>query len=526
MKLESVRGREKWPHRLSERIKNRCWAALTRRLDGDSLRSVLRDPKGDGQARLYLPAGDTESYEYYKEWSGQRDFELLILPERVTPDYVLSLNSKPGLLGLGLGVDGPRKYVVPGGRFQEMYGWDSYFIALGLVRDGLVDLAQEMVDQLVYEVERYGAILNANRTYYLTRSQPPFLTSLLRLFPETEPSWIERGLRAAVFEYDNVWTGPNRLMKCGLSRYYCSGIGYPPETLLRHYGSILKPYADALNLTVEGYRAAYLARRVFSPELDAYFKEDRAVRESGHDTSYRLEGICTRLCTVDLNSLLYRYERDLADILLAKFPNGLDGIPPAEVWCERAQGRQRMMTQLCWSRDQFFDFDTRTEACTDFCSATNFFPLWAGLATREQAARMVEALERLIEPGGIAGTTEASRGPVIEERTPRQWDFPFGWAPHQMLIWEGLRNYGYEREASDLALRWIKMLTQNAIDSHGVLMEKYNVVTGSDELFAEYANQGSANEGFGWTNASYQLGLDLLRAEQRRELDEMGGGPV
>lgn len=521
--MESLKKPDGWPRKLSEQIKNRSWAALTRCLDQASLMAVLSDPKGDGRARLYLPSGDSDSYAYYGPLQTQYEFELLVLPERVTPEYVLSLNSQPGLLGLGLGSDGPRRYVVPGGRFQEMYGWDSYFIVLGLVRDGLIDLAQEMVDQLVYEVENYGAILNANRTYYLTRSQPPFLTSLLRLFPDADDDWLERGLRAAVREYDAVWMGPTRLTECGLSRFFCAGIGYPPETLMRHYGQIMKPFADVLNVTVEQYREAYLARRVCPPELDAYFTEDRAVRESGHDTSYRLEGVCTRLCTVDLNSLIYRYERDIAEFLSTRFSRGLAGIPEAETWHRRAGKRQQLMTQLCWNENQFFDFDEGANTCTGFCSATNFYPLWAGLATQEQAAHMVEALNRLVEPGGIAGCTEASRGPVDAIRTPRQWDFPFGWAPHQMLIWEGLKDYGYEREATDLAFRWVKMLTQNAMESGGVLMEKYNVATGSHELFAEYANQGVANEGFGWTNASYQVGLDLLRPEQRKELDDLKG---
>lgn len=515
------------PARVSAAIRERYWPALTRRMDGESLLRVVADPKVGGAPRLYLPHGDKASHAYYGELRG--DFSLHVLPEQITPGLVLELNRAPGLLGLGFDEQGqPIPYVVPGGRFNEMYGWDSYFIALGLVQDGLVSLAKGMADQLIYQIEHYGAILNANRTYYLTRSQPPFLTSFLRLLlgHVQDPGWLERGIRAAIKEYDQVWMGPSRLRKGGLSRYHCSGIGYPPETLMRHYGAILQPHAEAAGMTVAQYRVAYLAREVAPPELDAYFRQDRAVRESGHDTSYRLEGVCTHLCTVDLNSLLYRYEKDIADLLEQHFGGALGGCPPAETWRQRAQRRQLAMTSLCWRGDGFFDYDWRAGRATDFVSATNLYPLWAGLATAEQAEAMLATVDSLSQRGGVAGTTLASRGELSETRTARQWDYPYGWAPHQMLLWQGLSDYGYRQQAEDLALRWCSMLTQNAIDFNGVLAEKYDLVSGSHEVFAEYGNQGSEfryvpSEGFGWTNASYQVGLATASAGGRAALDSL-----
>ncbi len=525
--LDSLNGPA--PLRIGGAIRERYWDELTRKMDHGSLATVLSDPKGDGVPRLYLPRSDRRSWEYYSQLRDS-DYQRLPLDLPLTSRDSLSLNSAPGLLGLAFDAAGePLPYVVPGGRFNEMYGWDSYFIGLGLVADGKVELARAMVDHMVYQIDWYGAILNANRTYYLTRSQPPFLTSFLRLLADrvNDLDWIERVLRACSREYETVWMGPDRRLSCGLSRYFCRGVGYPPETLPRHYGQTMAPFARDLGMTVEEFRLAYLAREVAPPELDDYFQEDRAVRESGHDTSYRLEGICTRLATVDLNSLLYRYEKDIADLLDRWFSGTLKGLPSSQCWRERAAARSRLVTKLCWTQEGFFDHDTRQGAPTGFASATNLYPLWAGLASPEQAALMVDkVLPELVEAGGVAGGTESSRGPLSARRTARQWDFPYGWAPHQMLLWQGLRDYGYEELAGELAYRWTRMLTQCAIDYNGVLAEKYDLVGCSHEVFAEYANQGAhvryvPREGFGWTNASYQIGLALLSDSQRRTLDSL-----
>lgn len=495
-------------------------------MDPEHLDRVLDDPKGDGVRRLYLPPGDRSSHSYYERLTRAHDFELHTLPLQVTPEFVLRLNRAPGLLGLGLGPSGePLSYVVPGGRFNEMYGWDSYFIALGLAADGRLDLAGQMFEQLLYQIEHYGAVLNANRTYYLTRSQPPFLTSYLRLL--LDHGWqgvdLTRALGCAMREYQQVWTSPLRVRAGGLSRYRCSGIGYPPETLIRHYGQIMEPFARAEGMELEEFRLAYLERRVAPPELDHYFHQDRAVRESGHDTSYRLEEKATDLCTVDLNALLYRYEVDLAELLETAGP--IEGFPPSPVWRERARSRARLMTELCWEPGRgFFDYDWRRGERTGFESATNLYPLWAGLATREQAEVMLdETLARLTEAGGLVSGTSASRGELHPHRTARQWDFPYGWAPHQMLVWQGLLDYDCPELAADLAWRWTSMLARCASEDYGVLAEKYDVVQQTHRVNVEYPNQGVEGEaaGFGWTNASYQVGRTLLDPAQRQILERL-----
>lgn len=512
LQLDVEKLRENPVDRLSTAIRSRCWNGLTRRLDGRGLEKVLRDPKSDGKLRLYVPAGDRAAQDYYR---GMTDCELIVLPDPITPDYVVGLNHRPGLVTLAMRQGQPLPYVVPGGRFNEMYGWDSYFIALGLIEDGKSELAEAILEHFLYEIEHYGCILNANRTYYLTRSQPPFLTSLARALA-VEGKLLERVVRAARREYHEVWMGPTRLTDCGLSRYFCSGYGMPPETLMRHYGQLLGPYAEAHGLSLQDFRYQYEERRIVVPELDDYFREDRSVRESGHDTSYRLEGISTELCPVDLNSLLYRYELDLME---------MDPVN-AEDWGSRARRRKRLMDELCWDQEagQYFDLNWKTGKSTGFESCTNLFPLWAGLASPKQAGELVKwLLPHLEQAGGLAGGSLESRGEVGPLRTPRQWDYPYGWAPHQMLVWKGLEDYGYSDDSSRLAFKWLRMMTQNAMDFNGVVPEKYDVVQCSHEVKAEYTNVGAdfdyvSLEGFGWTNASYQVGLHYLEADQVQQL--------
>lgn len=479
---------------LSDSIRERCWKGLTRRIDGKFLESVLSDSKMAGPGRLYLPQGDQRAQHYY------RDFPFELVPSDFSPEWVASLNDRPGLLGLAVAEE-PLPYAVPGGRFNEMYGWDSYFIALGLLQDGHQELARSMLEHQLYQIRHYGQVLNANRTYYLTRSQPPFLTAFVSAIleqGEVDASWLRGALATAMQEYATVWACPPRATPCGLSRYFDRGRGQPPETEPGHYDAV----RESLN--------------------DEYFLHDRAVRESGHDTTYRLDGCCAHLCTVDLNSLLYRYEVDLADLLERHCEGVLPGHPPASLWRERARQRQRWLNELCWdeSEGQFFDFDFTTGRRRNYQSATCLWTLWAGLATPKQAERLVEAVQPLVQKGGLAATSEVSRGPLSASRPARQWDFPFGWAPHQMLAWEGLHRYGIE---TDWCWRWMKMMTDNARDYNGVIPEKYDVQAATHQAFAEYGNEGTdfsylTREGFGWTNASYQVGLKRLSWEQRRSL--------
>jgi alpha,alpha-trehalase len=547
--LDPERLHENPVRRISRMIREVFWDGLTRTLDAEGLISVAIDAKGEGtdldrRPRVYVPHGDTKALAYYERLARERPelgFEVGRLPETATPEYVLSLNECPGILSLVLvededGVSRGLPFVVPGGRFNELFGWDSYFIVLGLLHDRRTELARGMVDHFLYEIEHYGQILNANRSYFLTRSQPPFLTAMgwavYEHLPEGEErdAWFAGVIRAAIREYESVWTSPPKLSDTGLSRYCARGIGTPPETEAGHYDGHLKPYAEAAGMDVISYGKAVRQRDVVDPELDEYFVHDRTLRESGHDNSYRLEGRAANLCTVDLNSLLYRYEIDIARALKEVLGGALetsDGtVHGSAEWEERAERRRDRMSRLCWNEERglFFDYDFVEEEQTGFESVTALYPLWAGLATREQAAMLVRQVPLFEEAGGLASTTEASRGPISEDRPQRQWDYPFGWPPHQVLVWQGLIDYGYKSIAGRLAYRWLHMICENAADYNGTIPEKYDVVDCTHDVFVEYGNVGTefdyiTREGFGWMNASYQVGLSLLPEDLRAALE-------
>ena len=524
-------------------IRDLFWDSLTRTIDEKGLGKILEDPKSasaDGLRRLYVPRGDAEALAYFLDVARRRPdlkLEIALLPEHVDGDYVRGLDGRHGLLSLALArrPDGRLAgvpFVVPGGRFNELYGWDSHFIVLGLLEDGRVDLARAMVDDQVYEIRRYGRILNANRTYFLTRSQPPLLTSTLlaveeRLAPtDANLAWVEQGLEAAIAEYREVWTSPPRLVAAeGLSRYFDEGHGPCPEVEPGHYDPILRPYALKAGLTPERYLAAYQAGRIKNPALDAFFLQDRAERESGHDTSYRFDDRATDFLTVDLNSLLYKTETDVADLIERRFGGRLkrtDGkLELASDWRALAEKRKKRMNALFWDagRGLFFDYDLKNRRRSGYISATGLYPLWAGWATPEQAAAAKEnslrALERL---GGLAASAKASRGELTDARPARQWDYPYGWPPHQILAWKGLARYGFDADARRLAYRWLWTIVKNARDYDGTVPEKYDVEKASHQVFAEYGNVGTkfayiTKEGFGWMNASYELGLKVLTPE-------------
>lgn len=471
------------------------------------------------------------------------------LPKNITPQYVRKLDGYHGLLSLaivarrdgryeGLPFEG-LPFVVPGGRFNEMYGWDSYFIVLGLLHDGRVELAKAMVDNFVYEITHYGAILNANRTYYLTRSQPPFLTSMAlevyKYLPKDAASkeWLKNVLQAAIKEYLSVWMNPTRLTQVGLSRYYDSGYGAPPEVEPGHFDVVYEPYAKKFGMEIRAFESAYQSGQVKVPELDAYFVHDRCMRESGHDTSYRLENSCADLVTVDLNSLLYKIEMGIAKTIETEFSGtlriGEGKLEKSSDWYKAAEKRKALINRYLWNaeRGMFFDYNFAQSRRTDYVSATTFYPLWAGLATQEQAELLVKKALPLLEmPGGIVGSTEESRGPITPEHPLRQWDYPHGWAPHQMLAWQGLINYGYDSIAHRLIYRWLYTITLNATNYNGTVAEKFDVVNRSHQLFAEYGNVGTkfsyiTREGFGWTNASYQIGFSLLPQDLREKLNRL-----
>ena len=525
--------------RISRKIKDDYWEELTRTIDKKGLTRIVEDEKTSSDvATLYVAAKDKQGVAYFQALVQELpNFKVEILPENYSVEYVETLNEKPGILALALeqkiyslqGVP----FVVPGGRFNEMYGWDSYFIGVGLLIDGQIGKAIAIAENFKYQIIHYGKILNANRSYYLTRTQPPLYSSLLiEIAKKGMPSleWLRSHLETVILEYNTVWmVQGNRLTPTGLNRYKADGIGMPFEVEPGHFDDVLEPYAKKYNLPIREFEKQYLQRTLIDDELDIYFVHDRSMRESGHDTTNRLINTCANLNSVDVNSFLYKYEKDVACLIKTYFGNAFqvgDIIYTSEEWEQKSLFRKDKMNELCWNEDasMYFDYDFVNHKQFPFEAATTFFPLWAGLCDENQAKKLVEiALPQFVKTGGITGSTKASIADAPEEAPQRQWDYPFGWAPHQMLLWEGLINYNCLDKAQEMVYRWLWLITRNAVDYNGTIPEKFDLEISSHKVFAEYGNVGTefdyiAKEGFGWVNASYQYGLQILNDELKQKL--------
>lgn len=531
--LDEARLNENPVNRLSRLIRDHFWVGLTRRIDASTIEKCAKDPKDwtdDPHPRIYVPMAEPEQFEFYTKVAKERPelrLEVLQLPHssEITPELIRDMNKAPGLLAVEMekikdpetGEDTLRglPFVVPGGRFNELYGWDSYMESLGLLVDNKVELAKSMVINFCFCIKHYGKILNATRSYYLGRSQPPFLTDMaLRVYEKIrhEPGSLEflrTAILAAIKEYHSVWTAEPRLDPVtGLSRYRPIGLGVPPETEANHFVHVLEPYCKKYNMEFKEFVRAYNEREIVEPELDDYFMHDRAVRESGHDTSYRLEKICADLATIDLNSLLYKYETDIARTIRNIFGDKLvipeefcvGDLKPGQVetsalWDRRAKRRKLAIDKFLWNEEEgmYFDYNTHTREQSTYESCTTFWALWAGVASPKQAAAMVtKALPKFEAYGGLLSGTLKSRGEISLERPNRQWDYPYGWAPQQMLAWTGLYRYSFTEEAERLAYKWLFMMTKAFVDFNGVVVEKYDVTRPIDphRVDAEYGNQG------------------------------------
>ena len=514
--------------RLARRIRHTFWDTLTRRMDGDGIAAAAPDPKTSSpQPRVYIPPGVPEQHAYYSKIAKARpvlNLDVQWLPEgEWSGEYIKSLNKKPGVLALEMepATNDEKNenmkalpFIVPGGCFNELYNWDSAFCAIGML-ESHIDLVKAIVRNFIFEIKHYGKVLNANRSYYLGRAQPPFLTDLaLRTYEATKlehdaKDLLKEATLAAIKEYYSWWmTEPRLDPESGLSRYWPVGIGTPPECKPSGFAHILKPYAEKYSMSIDEVCAAYNAQKVHEPALDEFFLHDRAVRENGHDVSNRVEGICASLATVDLNTLLYKIEIDIAHIILTQFDDHLpvpkefcitsqspNHVETSTTWARRARLRKLRVDKYCWnaSDGSFYDYNIVTKSPHPFDSATALFPLWAGLATPKQAASLVKCLlPKLEDVGGLASTSKRSRGPISAENPQKQWDYPQGWAPHQMLAWDGLRRYGYYEEAERICYKWVGMVTNCARDFGGTVVEKYDVtgVRAPHRVQAEYGNQG------------------------------------
>jgi len=485
----------------------RTWGTLTR--TNRTLATSAVDPKfhpeAGGRWPVYISAAEnraTVEVAFHREMTPQdlRLIDLRTLPASGVPG--------PGLLYL------PRQYVVPGGRFNEMYGWDSYFIVRGLLRDGFTDEARDIVDNFLYEIRNYGKVLNANRSYYLTRSQPPFLTEMiLAVYRRTQDrAWLENSVPAMEAYYRYWTTEPHLTPETGLSRYFDLGEGPAPEVIASERDSKGHTHYDRVHAWLRKHAAGdYDVSRYYDAANDRltplFYKGDRSMRESGFDPSGRFGPFSIDIIDynpVCLNSLLYLMESQAAE-LLEQIPSRAN---EAQEWRARAQRRATLINGLMWNeRDGLYeDYDFVHRKTRRYPFLTTFYPLWAGIAAPAQAARVAGNLPLFERAGGLQTSTNESGD---------QWDAPFGWAPLELIALEGLRRYGYHADADRISGNFLSMVA-GQYREHGTILEKYDVVRRSAELNREIRFGYRTNEaGFGWTNAVFTNLLDALPAEQR-----------
>jgi len=380
----------------------------------------------------------------------------------------------------------PYSYVVPGGRFNEMQYWGSYFTLLGLRDHGKWGLIKNMIDNLSFMVDKNGHIPSGNRTYYLSRSQPPFYSLMVKMLSEKlGPTIISHYLPQMIKEY-NYWMSGSNDVLVGATQRVVKINNYIAN---RYYDNLTTP-------RMEMYRSDFKLAESLDQNSETFFQNIRAACESGWDFSSRwfsnyrdMNTIDTcNVVPIDLNCLLYNLEKTIAE---AYQHNG-EG-DNYSLYSDKAEHRKAMINELMWDDDDeyYFDYHHKSQSLNGCITAAGMYPLFLNIATQDQADACAETVQYfLMKTGGIVTTTN---------NTGEQWDAPNGWAPLQWIVIQGLRNYGHNDLAFELTRRWLS-LCENVYNDTGKLYEKYNV---EDIKSKPRSGDYPLQEGFGWTNGVY-----------------------
>lgn len=382
----------------------------------------------------------------------------------------------------------PHPYIIPGGRFREIYYWDSYFTMLGLQVSGRIDLIRNMVDNFAYLIDTFGYIPNGNRTYYLGRSQPPFFACMIQLLSEEKGDEIfVKYLPQLEKEYDFWMRGKREISNTKSSLH---------RIVLMPDGNFLNHYWDENDTPRPESFKEDVGLANSSKDKKKMYRHLRAAAESGWDFSSRwfknknnFSTIhTTEIIPVDLNCLLYNLEQTIAKACQVKGDK-----KSAERFITLMNKRKTAIHTYCWndSENFYFDFDYIENKQKDLFTVAASFPLFFGIASEEQAAGVAANLkQKFLSKGGLITTTKA---------TDQQWDSPNGWAPLQWMAIQGLINYRHDELAKKIAERWMS-LNKRVFQNTGKMMEKYNIVaTDMKAGGGEYP----AQDGFGWTNGVY-----------------------
>ena len=383
----------------------------------------------------------------------------------------------------------PFPYTVPcvSESFQEIYYWDTYFTNGGMILIGKTGYAKDNINNMLYLVEKYGHMLNGNRTFYLNRSQPPFLSRMVRdVFEETKDiEWLKGAYATLQKEY-RFWQD-EKMSPSGLNGY----LGY--QFLCDNVDSTVEQFCRRCKLDADKLVTEEQKKEVCQAAFSMY--------ESGWDCSARFVDKGHHINAVDLNALLYDMEENMR-VFSEILATGEEAL-----WEERKQERRQKMKQLMWDEESglFLDYNFEEQKISACKTTASFYPLFAKMATEEEAARAVAFLPELeTEYGVCCGEKQDSRG--------CQWDYPNIWAPQQYIVYRALMNYGYTEDALRIAEKYVKLIDRN-YEKTNCLWEKYSGVTGGIAE-REYSTQCETKM-IGWTAGVYLMLSDDLKKAGR-----------
>lgn len=394
----------------------------------------------------------------------------------------------------------PKPYVVPGGRFREVYYWDSYFTMLGLAESGHWDKISDMVDNFAYEIDTFGHIPNGNRSYYLSRSQPPFFSLMVELLATHDKDALKKYRPQMEKEYTYWMEGVESLQP-----------GQANQRVVKlDDGSVLNRYWDDRDTPRPESWLDDITTAKSNPNRPAteIYRDLRSAAASGWDFSSRWMDDPQKLGTirttsivpVDLNALMFKMEK-----LLARAGQEAGDSAAASKYEALATARQKAIERHLWNDKEgwYADYDLKSKKVRNQLTAAALFPLYVKAAAQDRADKVAAATSaRLLKPGGITTTTINSG---------QQWDAPNGWAPLQWVATEGLQNYGQDKVAMDVTWRFLKNV-QHTYDREKKLVEKYDVSsTGTGGGGGEYPLQ----DGFGWSNGVTLKMLDLVCPKEK-----------
>lgn len=395
----------------------------------------------------------------------------------------------------------PKPYVVPGGRFREVYYWDSYFTMLGLAESGHWDKVQDMTDNFASEIDTWGHIPNGNRSYYLSRSQPPFFSLMVELLASHNGDEVYSKYLPQLKKEYAYWMEGSDTLKSGEA---------DKRVVKLKDGSVLNRYWDERDTPrTESYLDdVTTAKNTPNRPATEIYRDLRAGAASGWDFSSRwmddpnqLGSIrTTSIVPVDLNALLYQLEKTLAHA--SKVANDESG---AGAYQQLADDRQKAIEANLWNAKEgwYADYDLKRHAVRNQLTAAALFPLYVHAASQDRADKMAAVTRaHLLKAGGLATTNV---------KTGQQWDAPNGWAPLQWVASEGLQNYGHKDLATEVSWRFLTNV-QHTYNREQKLVEKYDVSsTGTGGGGGEYPLQ----DGFGWTNGVTLKMLDMLCGKEK-----------